>query len=90
MNSRRVFLEQASLTIAATLAAALNPDARGMAAVLPQGALLMPLAAPVDAGWHVDDMWGPRYAEPVPYLHLAEAPDLTVLAHPADHNLIRA
>ncbi len=87
MNSRRIFLEQAGLTVAATLAAALH-GTRGMAAVLPQGALSMPLAAPMDAGWQVDDMWGPRYAEPIPYMHSTEAPDLTALVHPADYNLM--
>ena len=87
MNSRRIFLEQAGLTVAATLAAALH-GSRGMAAVLPQGALAMPLALPVDAGWQVDDMWGPRYAESLPYQHKVEAPDLAALADPIDRNFL--
>ncbi len=87
MNTRRIFLQQASMTIAAT-AAALGHGTRGMAAVLPQGALATPLAVPLDGGWHVDDMWGPRYAAPVPYLHAATAPALAAHVAPADLNFV--
>ena len=87
--ARRLFLGQAGLGIAAAVAAAMGVRVRGLVALPPRvsGALPAALAAP-DTGWQVDDMWGPRYAHPVPYMHAAAAPDLSRLAADVDRQFV--
>ncbi|HTY48652.1 MAG TPA: hypothetical protein VMB48_03045 [Steroidobacteraceae bacterium] len=84
---RRAFLRSGA--VAAAVAAAMGSPVRVLAQVLPGTVPALPgaLAAPVDAGWHVDDMWGPRYAHPVPYQHLAAAPELPGVA-PVDRHWV--
>jgi hypothetical protein len=92
MSTRRVFLAQTGLGVAAAVAAALGAPVRGLARVVPPAAL-PPAALPgapavqADAGWEVDDMWGPRYAHPIPYQHHAAAPHLADVA-PVDRNFL--
>ena len=61
------------------------------AALLPQVALPAPVAAPGNnniGDWHVDGMWGPRYAVPVPYLHADLAPDPAMHVASADLSFV--
>jgi len=80
--ARRIFLGQAGLSVAAAVAATLGSRLRGMAGTSPQGLAppALPEALARDAGWHVDDMWGPRYAHPVPYQHDAAPPQFAHVA----------
>jgi hypothetical protein len=62
---RRTFLGGAGLAAGAVVAATLVPLSLGREAAA--GPVLT--VAALDAGWHVDDMWGhaPRYAHAIPY-----------------------
>jgi hypothetical protein len=76
---RRVFVG----TLAAASAVTLLPLPADAASVLPGAAALAPSRGTgLLADWHIDDQWGPRYAEPI--AHCRPASDAAVAE--SDHN----
>ncbi len=89
--TRREFLGAVGMSVAAAVALALAPGARGLMLVRDAPPLPPALAGMYPLGdWHVDDIVGhlPRYAHPIPYMHDTTPPDLSALVAPVDRHFV--